>query len=147
MVKISYIRPLGEDYQHEVTDKSIKLHTDLYLLLNMQNIAIGDRLADDVLNRVNNARLASDNSSESLSFDDAVKSAVPEAFEDDTLNDYGRLYQGLNAQKAKVESKLKKIDDYIQSVSDSKKSAILQKQRDALTSYINNITGVGDENV
>ena len=124
---ISYLPPLGEEYQHVETDNATLLHTDIYLLLNIQNLQIADRIADGILDRCNKARQLYDDSASAQSFSDSLKSAVPAAFSDDTLQDFGRFDQGLNAQKRKVERKLQMIDDYRSKLKSDKDNAALDK--------------------
>lgn len=145
-MRISYLPPLGEQFQHEITSDTTLLHTDVYLLFNMANLSIGDRIADCILERCNKARISYDDNSTGLSFDDALTSAVPEAFDSDTLNDAGRFNQSLNAQKQKIESKLKRIDDYRAKLKSDKERAKLDKLISNLRSHLNSVFGDDDSN-
>ena len=138
---ISYLPPLGEQYQHKTTSDTTLLHTDVYLLFNLANLSIGDRIADSILERCNNARISYEDNSTGLSFDDALSSAVPDAFDTDTLNDPGRFNQSLNAQKLKIESKLKRIDDYRAKLKSDKERAHLDKLMSNLRSHLDSVFG------
>lgn len=145
-MRISYLPPLGEQYQHKITSDTTLLHTDVYLLFNMANLSIGDRIADSILERCNNARLSYEDNFTGVSFDDALSSAVPEAFDKDTLNDPGRFNQSLNAQKQKIEAKLKRIDDYRSKLKSDKERAHVDKLMSNLRSYLNSVFGDDDTN-
>lgn len=134
-MEITYIPPIGEELQHEKTKSTLLFHSDLYLLLNMQNLAVGDRMAESVLDRCNKAIDAS-NKQSVLSFDDALRDAAPEVFESDTLNDLGRYSQGLNAQKRKVEEKLAKLDAYREKLKTDKEKVQLDKINKGLRNYL-----------
>ena len=133
---ISYIPPVGEDLQHERTKDTLLMHNDLYLLLNMSKLAVSDRIADSVLDRCNKAIALSQRQSEVSTFDETLKSVVPDAFDDDTLSSLGRFDQGLNAQKRKIEAKLKRIDDYKASLKSKKEQAQLDRINKGIQNYL-----------
>lgn len=146
MANIKYIPPLGEEYQHQTTETTSLLHTDVYLLFNMANFAIGERIADGIIERANQNRSVYDDNQNVSTFDGLLKESVPDALPDDTLSDYGRFDQGLNASKRRVERKLKLIDDYRNKLKTDEEKKALDGMYKNMRTYLMSVYGDESKN-
>lgn len=141
MANIKYIPPLGEEYQHQETETTSLLHTDVFLLFNLANFAIGERIADGIIERANQNRAIYDDNQSATTFDGLLKESVPEALPEDTLSDYGRFDQGLNACKRRVERKLKLIDEYRNKLKTDEEKKALDGMYKNMRTYLMSVYG------
>lgn len=132
MALITYLPPVGEECQNVTTDECVHVHSDVYLLFNLQNLAVADRVADSVISRCNKAI---DMSQDSPTLNDTLHSAAPDDFPEDTLSDYSIYNQSLSSRKSRIESKMRQIDDLIEKIKDAPKSAEAKRYRKALENF------------
>ena len=132
MALITYIPPVGEECQNIVTDECVHVHSDVYLLFNLQNLAIADRIADSVISRCNKSI---DMSQDPPTLNDTLNKVSPDDFPADTLHDYSVYNQSLSSRKSRIESKMRQIDELIDKIKDSPKTAEAKRYRKALENF------------
>lgn len=137
-MNIRYIKPLGDELQHELLEDSICLHTDVFLLMNLQNLSVAERIADDVIDRFKSPPDSPD------SFTSVLSKSTDGTLFNDTMDYTSRYDCTLNSQRSRVLSKLKQIDDYQQSLKDSKQSQKLKIMKDRMQKYFEEQFGIDD---
>lgn len=136
MKTITYIPPVGEEFQHEQLETCLCVHTDTYLLMNMQNLSISERMADDINRRVTNAMRAYAQSQDSSDINDVITQSYPELTDGiKEVDAYARYNQTLNSKRERMLEKMKKIDEFVKNTKDAKIKKRAESLRKAAERY------------
>nr|CAI9749793.1 hypothetical protein RCYEFQYI_RCYEFQYI_CDS_0010 [Microvirus sp.] len=118
----SYVPPIGEDLQHDITEHGVSVHSDVTLLTRLSELSLSQNLMDGILSRFS-----------------VVKDDMPADLSDgfDKLSDFqkmdfvdSRYQQTLSDKKASFKSFIEDYDAKVKSLEDSQKRARLQKARE-----------------
>lgn len=117
----SYVPPVGEDLQHDITDHGISIHSDVTLLSRISDMRVSQSLADGILSRFAQVK-------------DDMPSELSEAYS--KLDDWhkmdfadSRYLQSLSDKKSNLKSFIDDFDDKLKSVQEADKKARLAKAR------------------
>lgn len=134
-----YVKPIGEELQHQVVDKdTVCLHSDVYILTRLSDMKISQNMVDIITNRLQE-----------------VKDSMPETLRQsyDKLNDFekmeltdSRYQQWLSDRVEKTKDFMSQLDSEIKKAKDSQDMEKLKKANLALRDFVLRL-GSSDSNV
>ena len=126
---LQYVKPIGEELQHQTVDSdTVCLHSDVYLLTRLSELKISQNMVDIITNRLQE-----------------VKDSMPENLRQsfDKLDDFqkmditdSRYTQFLSDKIEKTKDFMSQLDDAVKKAKDSVDSEKLKKANLALRDFV-----------
>ena len=126
---LQYVKPLGEELQHQVvSDDTICLHCDVYVLTRLSELKLSQNMVDIITNRLQEVK-------------DSMPSDLRQSF--DKLDDFqkmeitdSRYQQFLSDKVEKTKAFMSQLDDAVKKAKDSVDSEKLRKANLALRDFV-----------
>lgn len=126
---LHYVRPIGEELQHQVVDKdTVCLHSDTYILTRLNELKLSQNMVDIITNRLQQVK-------------DSMPDNLRQSF--DKLNDFekmdfadSRYQQFLSDRVDKTKAFMRQLDSEVQKAKDSEDSDKLKKANFALRDFV-----------
>lgn len=126
---LQYVRPIGEELQHQSVDKdTVCLHSDAYILTRLSEMKISQNMVDIITNRLQQVK-------------DSMPDNLRQSF--DKLDDFqkmqltdSRYSQFLSDRVEKTKAFMSQLDDEIKKANDSEDLSKLKKANDALRDFV-----------
>lgn len=126
---LHYVKPIGEELQHQVVDKdTVCLHSDTYILTRLNELKLSQNMVDIITNRLQQVK-------------DSMPDNLRQSF--DKLNDFekmdfadSRYQQFLSDRVDKTKAFMRQLDSEVQKAKDSEDSDKLKKANLALRDFV-----------
>lgn len=126
---LHYVKPIGEELQHQVVDKdTVCLHSDTYILTRLNEMKLSQNMVDIITNRLQQVK-------------DTMPDNLRQSF--DKLNDFekmdmtdSRYQQWLSDKVEKTKSFMHELDSEVKKAKDSKDLERLKLANSALRDFV-----------
>ena len=124
-----YVKPIGEELQHQVVDKeTVCLHSDVYILTRLSDMKISQNMVDIITNRLQEVK-------------DSMPDNLRQSF--DKLDDFekmemtdSRYQQWLSDKVEKTKDFMHQLDSEVKKAKDSEDMDKLKKANLALRDFV-----------
>ena len=126
---LHYVKPIGEELQHQVVDKdTVCLHSDVYILTRLSELNLSQNMVDIISSRLQEVK-------------DSMPDNLRQSF--DKLNDFekmdmtdSRYQQWLSDKVEKTKEFMSQLDSELKKAKDSEDTAKLKKANLALRDFV-----------
>ncbi len=126
---LHYVRPIGEELQHQTVDKdTVCLHSDVYILTRLSDLKLSQNMVDIITNRLQEVK-------------DSMPDNLRQSF--DKLNDFekmdltdSRYQQWLSDRVENTKDFMSRLDSEIKKAKDSEDLEKLKKANMALRDFV-----------
>ena len=126
---LHYVKPIGEELQHQVVDKdTVCLHSDVYILTRLSELNLSQNMVDIICNRLQEVK-------------DSMSPELRASF--DKLDDFqkmdmtdSRYTQFLSDKVERTKAFMKELDNEVKKAKDSEDSEKLRKANLALRDFV-----------
>lgn len=126
---LHYVKPIGEELQHQVVDKdTVCLHSDVFLITHLGDLKLSQNTIDSITNRLQEVK-------------DIMPDNLRQSF--DKLNDFekmdfvdSRYEQWLSDRVEKTKAFMSQLDSEVKKAKDSEDMEKLKKANMALRDFV-----------
>jgi hypothetical protein len=126
---LHYVKPIGEELQHQVVSKdTVCLHSDIYVLTRLSELKLSQNMVDIITNRLQEVK-------------DSMPTDLRQSF--DKLDDFqkmeltdSRYQQFLSDKIEKTKAFMSQLDDAVKNAKDSDDMEKLRKANAALRDFV-----------